>query len=691
MRALPDTPCARVLKVATRPTLGESFVQVDDGVAFVWLLLALAVPSVPLPQPLSVKIVMVKGNSNFICFMLVSSKLFLNLCLLGLPRQNRLTEDKYFAPAPFMTTESILNTLSDSSLISMSSAAIFKRAQNYAHGGVVQVIQDSVAPKAEIHAVVKGTSIYSAALMVNSGSLFGGCNCQAGERGWFCKHQVALALVWRARLTGEAPHLDELAQKKVAASAKRAQTVKDNRQALHDFLLGLDAKPLAEKLIEFSEFDSFIAKSLQQWRKIYKASTEATSSEKEFKAAITELLAAGKSMLTWRDCGEYAQRAGTIFALLENAQAKDASLEIPLYTHSIKRLWAAMQRADDSNGEIGVVYDELSDRFQQMLKANKPHGVAVIDNYLKMQQDDPYGALLAGNVADILGDAAMDRYGKALEIAWRKSSTKSDYVARKMYLDYLVQQGDIDTAVEVMKQDLTEGYHYLQLIDLLTSSDRQRDAFTYCERGYKRFPKDWQLENQMLAFYERDGWADEALKIYQRRFELKPSVDSIQALVSAAKLAKKDIKKTRAAIEAHLLKLELGEFEADTKTYNKYGGLSALEPRLNVTLRANLLLAEGKLDSALALVQFPNTCGPSVLEAIAKALPKSKNADAVPLLLRVFESEIRGASSEYSRVIRIVKIIAERMRTNQAEKWLAELRVTYKNRRNFVRDLALIA
>jgi uncharacterized Zn finger protein len=584
----------------------------------------------------------------------------------------------------------ILNALTDDSLLSMSSVAIFKRAQNYAHGGVVQVVRDSVSPKAEIHAVVQGTSTYSVALMVVQDSLFGGCNCEAGERGWFCKHQVAVALVWRARLSGDAPRLNELAQKKVAASAKRAQTVKDNRQALHDFLLGLEAKPLAEKLIEFAEFDSFIAKSLQQWRKVYRASHESASSEKDFKVAISEILTAGKSMLTWRDCGEYAKRASKVFDLLKSAKARDASLAIPLYTYSLRRLWAAMQKADDSNGEIGGVYDELTERFQSVLQASKPHGAAIVDSYLKLQLDDPFGALLSGNVADILGDGAMDRYAKALELAWRKSDKKSDYMARKMYVDFLIDQGDIDAAVEIMKQDLTDGSRYIELIELLNASDRQREAFTFGEKGYKKFPNDWHLENLMLEFYERDGWADEALKVYRRRFESESSLDNIHALMAAAKNAKKDGKKTRATIEEHLIKLELGEFEADKKTQQKYGGLSALEPKLNVTRRANLLLSEGNLEAALALVQPPNACAPTVLEAIAKALPKSKAADALPLLLRVFESEIRGASSDYSRVIRIVKIIVERMRAKQAQEWLAELTVTYKNRRNFVRDLALI-
>jgi uncharacterized Zn finger protein len=584
----------------------------------------------------------------------------------------------------------VLKALTDEALLHMSSSAIYKRAQNYAHGGVVQVVSDSVAPKAEIHAVVQGTSTYSVALTVVQESLFGGCNCLAGERGWFCKHQVAVALVWRARLTGDAPRLDELAQKKVVASAKRAQTLKDNRQALNDFLLGLEAKPLAEKLIEFAEFDSFIAKSLQQWRKVYKASHESASSDKDFKIAISEILAAGKSMLTWRDCGEYAQRASKVFDILQTAQAKDPSLAIPLYTHSLRRLWAAMQRADDSNGEIGGVYDELSDRFQGVLKASKPHGAAVVDSYLKLQLEDPFGALLSGNVADILGEPAMDRYAKALELAWRKSDKKSDYMARKMYLDFLIEQGEIDAALEVMKQDLTDGSRYMELIDLLNASDRQREAFTYGEKGYKKFPNDWQLENQMLEFYERDGWADEAYKVYRRRFESEPSLDNIKALLLAAKTAKKDLKKIRATIEEHLIELERGEYEADKKTQQKYGGLSALEPKVNVTRRAGWLLSENNIEAAFALVQPPNACAPTVLEALAKSMPKSQNIDAIPLLMRVFESEMRGASSDYSRVIRIVKIIVERMRPKQAQEWLAELVVTYKNRRNFVRDLALI-
>lgn len=58
------------------------------------------------------------------------------------------------------------------------------------------------------------------------------------------------------------------------------------------------------------------------------------------------------------------------------------------------------------------------------------------------------------------------------------------------------------------------------------------------------------------------------------------------------------------------------------------------------------LVAEKKLDDAWSLTQTPDTqCDAAVLEQLADAMPKQRRADAARLLQRIFEHEMKMASS----------------------------------------------
>ena len=51
------------------------------------------------------------------------------------------------------------------------------------------------------------------------------------------------------------------------ASAKRAKTVRDNRDALRAFLHAAPVAELADKLMELADGDAGITRELRQWRK----------------------------------------------------------------------------------------------------------------------------------------------------------------------------------------------------------------------------------------------------------------------------------------------------------------------------------------------------------------------------------------------------------------------------------------
>jgi hypothetical protein len=90
---------------------------------------------------------------------------------------------------------------------------------------------------------------------------------------------------------------------------------------------------------------------------------------------------------------------------------------------------------------------------------------------------------------------------------------------------------------------------------------------------------------------------------------------------------------------------------------------------------------------ACTLVQPPAVCRDGVLSQIARHLPAEQKDQALALLLHVFSSAMRRASSPYQDELALVEDIGLCMDSARRTVWLAQLRTQYKTKRNFVRDL----
>ena len=110
----------------------------------------------------------------------------------------------------------------------------------------------------------------------------------------------------------------------------------------------------------------------------------------------------------------------------------------------------------------------------------------------------------------------------------------------------------------------------------------------------------------------------------------------------------------------------------------------------SVSDRVSWLLAENRWQEALTLVQSPNRCHDAYLAVLAKRLPAMHDADAVRLLRQMFDSAMRVASSPYAEVLGLIADACKRMPPTAKAQWIAELRLTYKAKQNFLLELAKI-
>jgi hypothetical protein len=603
--------------------------------------------------------------------------------------------------------------LSDVALIRASSPKIFERGKTYASSGAVSIVAEEAEPRPSIRAEVAGTQLYSTSVWIDEGEPVGSCDCPNADDGWFCKHQVAVALVWRHRLSGTEPVVDEAARKKVQASAKRAQTVKHRHEALQEFLRRQPATALADKLTDLAETYREVERELQQWQRL------STAAPEDLRSLVSEILAVGQRFVSLREVFTYVRRAEAVLPVLRGARERDVTSALALSLHALRRSWAAMARADDSNGEIGDLSRAIASEWIAAMQGCGALPAAFGDTYLRLQLEDPFGCFDARAAEDAMGPAALNRYRSTLATHWRRAKDivmarraerTANLAARKrsaaswlqrdesetrlgilerLHLAQLEQVGDLDGVLTVLREDRSEPHKLSRVTRFLERHDRLREALASAESACKAFPDDSGLQEDLLRCYERDGWTSEAYALRRKQFEATPTVEGFHRTLNAGIKANRDGTALRRELLREIEWRELKEVQRGSPSpLATRRGFSGARTR-DVSLRAQILCSECLWAEASALVQPPAVCHPGILRHIALHLDDTRREESVALLLRVFGQAMRAASAPYRDELGLVSEIAERLDATRRAAWLATLRIEFRAKRNFIRDLPI--
>lgn len=588
------------------------------------------------------------------------------------------------------------------------------RGQTYATSGAVHVTVEDRGSRPALHANVAGTAHYTTSVAIEDGELTGECDCPSAGDGWFCKHMVAVAMVWRHRLAGTELAMDEAARRQVAASARRAATVRQRREALHTFLRGRPADALARKLIELADSYPAVERELKQWQKL----ADAASEPRDMKALLTEILAAPGRFIPWNETGSWTRQARAALPLLQQAREGDPQASVALGVHALRRCWTVLGKADDSSGAIGDLTRAIGQEWVCALQAAGKQPAGFGETYLSLQVADPFGCYDDGAAEAAMGSAALHRYRELLAAAWRRARDKAlarraeqrakhkgrTYSAaqwlprdetehetatlERLHLLQLQRLGDIDAMLAVLRADLSDPWRYVQITQFLEKHRRPREAFANAEAAYKAFPDDWRVQEDLLRCYEHDGWTEEAFALRRRQYDSGPSVERFHAAMKAARAAGKDTAGLRLELLKHLEKQERSSSSAAVSADRNAARFSHSQATLrDVSLRAAILGSEGHWSEACELVQPPHTCHVELAQQIALHLPAARKADAIALLQRALRGTMEQESSPYRRALKLTGQIAERLKGAERSKWLAQLRVEFKAKRNFVRGL----
>ena len=466
-------------------------------------------------------------------------------------------------------------------------------------------------------------------------------------------------------------------------------------------------RTLADKLLAFADRDNDISRELQQWRKVSEVSGE-NQEPADLKPLITEMLSPGRGFIAWNESYSYVRRAEAVLPLLQQARDRDAAAAATLCLHALRRTWGVLEQADDSDGEIGGLCQAIGAEWVLSLQAAGPQPASFGDTYLQLQLDDPFGCFDSAAAEAAIGDAAMARYQRAVAERWRQAkdavlALKAEHAAKvasrkgrapvyeqtteqemrlwtleRLHLAQLERSGQVDEALSVLREDLSDAHAHHRIVDFLEQYRRYREAFTQAEQGNKAFPDDQRLQNALLRCYERDGWTAEALALRRKQLESSPSVERYHQVLKAGQADSQGVAALRQALLDFLAAQELQAMSARSPTARW-----AAPGRRGHAERARRHIAGTKSCAPKGCGRRPAPscsrrwqCSGNVLHEIAMHLSADQNEQALELLMRFFNSEMQRASSPYEEEIALVKEIGQRMDAARRVAWLAQLRTS---------------
>jgi hypothetical protein len=327
----------------------------------------------------------------------------------------------------------------------LADSASLARGRDYFDQG--RVVRFMVKPDGTIEGVVEGDHFYRVRLMARSWD----CDCPMGVSGVFCKHCVAVAFAAKA---GSAP--EAIAMHNVASAPH---------------LRSADTAGLA-------------------------------GAQKEIVAAFRSR----RNFYEWRSVEQYADIAEAgIQQLREAARIWGASALVPTAQKSIAAVMRVIHHADDSNGAIGFLVDQLLTLHAELCAEEPPPAKKLVDWLIDFQFDGRQDlfALDVAAYADALGTKGLTLF----ETRLRGIRNQFSVAAAEPDLDRLLVRHNL-RRLAVARRDPRGVIDSFD--DLSRSYQLQDAAKTLAEIG----AIDLAMEYARKGAGTSDGWQAEKCALY---------------------------------------------------------------------------------------------------------------------------------------------------------------------------------
>ncbi len=565
----------------------------------------------------------------------------------------------------------------------LAGTTAFQRGKEYFSAGAVERLRVSGD---KISARVEGTETYQVELWDDDGELAYDCTCPRAADGYFCKHCVAVGLAWLAE--------NSAAPKTGAASGKKKRS--DPWRDIKDYLTTQPPEALVDLLLDVAQREDRLYQSLLL--KVERTSAGGNV-DKAFRRAIDGAIRI-HDFVDWREVGTYAGNIDQVVdSLAELLKPDTAAMLVELAEYAIERVENSLEQVDDSNGEIGDIVYRLGELHVKACTMARPDPAGLAERLFRFETTLPFGlcSFDATTYRAALGKEGLRRYRELAEVEWRKlkpRDAKDSYDAHRARITRIMERlaeagGDVEELVAIKSRDLSSCYSYLDIAEIWIKARQPDKALEWAERGLKAFPErpDNRLRDFLVAAYLKRKRNDEALQLTWIQFEERPILEHYKKLHDVAgKLDLWPEQRNRAL--AWVAEVIAREASATSRWKPK-------PSTPNYSLRVEIALWENDLDAAWEPIHA-GICDRSLLIALAGKLETSRPDDAVNLYRRVVPTIVEQTSNTaYEEAIKLIrktgKLMNAQNQSRQFGDYLAELRVQFKPKRNFIKLLDGVA
>jgi len=564
----------------------------------------------------------------------------------------------------------------------------FARGNAYFHDGTVGLLD---VDEYEVRADVQGTQRYRVRLAAGSdGELEYECDCPVGDDGIFCKHAVAVALSW---LENAGEEVFEPSEKE---SAKPRKTRKTHEEQIREYLETLSESALREWLIEAADRAPGIRDKL-----LFSAKAKAGGDIASLKSVVRQATKVS-GFVDWRDAGDYANRLSDLAHMLDERIADDNPKLVELIEEAIAQAENALEHIDDSDGSVMPAIMQLREAHERACDSLEPDPVALAERLFQFQTTgdwDTFHSVLP-SYQHALGEAGLARYRELVEAAWKQlpalgpKALRTHFDSDRYRIEHAMEEltalsGDVDALVTVKSRNLSSPHSFLELAELQQQHGRHDDALKWAEKGIAAFPNERldDLVKFCIAENLRRGDGDRVESLAWPRFVRQPGSDAYFELLGVGKRIKRADDLAARALQ-HLWQLVRAEEDPKAKR------LPSWQPSIRSALVA-IHLREKEAEKA-----WETFCGGPVdvrlWDKVAAMRGKTHPEEAVMLYKKLLPHAVNAGTrgAQYGEAFEIVKAIqglrAARNQDAAFKQELAELRLTWKAKRNFMKLLATL-
>lgn len=538
--------------------------------------------------------------------------------------------------------------MDDQVLLELAGPRAFERGRRYYDEGRVVV---SGIDAGGCRALVHGTERYRVSLRQAGDEFDWHCDCPAAEDGSFCKHLVSAALAWQAEAGDGEP---------------AARTGDELRERLN----ALPSETLAQWLHEAALDDPHLHRRIE----LRLAGDDPDALRSALDAALR-----ARGFLDYRRSIDFAAQLDEPIESLRALVETRPDTVLELTERALKRAFKLLERSDDS---AGALQDRIAD-FAHLHGYSAARAAIDGQRFARalhgLKQRDQWEFLPLGAYWDALGERGRRAYRTCIEKEYAtlppvpaggERPTSEHWYERFPILRRREElahcESDCDALIEIYSRDLGSGHAYQRLVDICVEYDREAEATRWAERGVREHP-DWSgLRERLAQRYLADGLVDEAVEQLTREFLARPGETLWQELrrITGADWP---------GLRGDLLQQLAAREPAD----------STGSPR-NVTVRARMLAADGDLDATVDLA-LEHPVNPGTLHAIAESAADHRPEDAVRLMRRVVEFELKPTDARgYPGIVRKMVRIQSIDASADVREWIAAIRHRYKARRKLM-------